>query len=748
MYSFKSKLLFVTLCALLAGCQQRQEDFSESPFLTPEESLKKIAVEQGFTVELVAAEPLVNSPVALQFDELGRMWVVEMQSYMLDTVGTGEDEPAGQIVVLEDTDKDGVYDQRQVFLDSLVMPRAICLIEDGILVAEPPKLWFVEIRNGQAGKKTLVDSAYAEGGNVEHQPNGLLRAMDNWIYSAKSDKRYRRKEGGWLTERTHLRGQWGITQDDYGRLYYNTNSQNLLGDFFGPGLGAYNPNQRRVAGYDEKIVQDKRVYPARPTPGVNRGYMDGILDDSLRLVNFTAACGPLIYRGALFGPDYVFNAFVPEPSANLIKRNILSEDGFFVTGRQAYQGREFLTSTDERFRPVNLHNGPDGAMYIVDMYRGLLEHKTYLTEYLREEVKARGLDQPNTSGRIYRVFPGKERSRAVSFPDNYAGLVELLRHPNGWIRDKSQQLLIDHRMVEAVELLRKMLKDTGAEVSRIHALWVLEGLGELRDADLEPLLKDESWHIRMQAMQCMPSLLTRETSSHYAAVIESGLTDSLTAPLAGFLANRLAAFDKAAADRIVNRLIALYPANRFVADAVISNRANQEEVLLRQLQRAKADTASVVYKRVVEVLTQIREAGSEKKTKQAERDYPKGATLFRATCAPCHGPDGNGVKSLAPPLNHSEWVTGSKDRLIAVILVGLTGPIEVGGKLYQTPEVSGEMPGLIHNDEYGDEDVAQVASFIRNAWSNTAPAISKEEVAKIREKYKDRRQLFTAEDFR
>src|SRR5690606_8314063 len=120
-------------------------------------------------------------------------------------------------------------------------------------------------------------------------------------------------------------------------------------------------------------------------------------------------------------------------------------------------------------------------------------------------------------------------------------------------------------------------------------------------------------------------------------------------------------------------------------------------------------------------------------------DYPKGAAVFRTACAACHGPDGNGVKSLAPPLNHSEWVTGSKDRLIAVILVGLTGPIEVGGKLYKTTDISGEMPGLIQNNEYGDEDIAQVASFVRNAWSNTAPAVRKEEVAKIREKYKDRR---------
>ncbi|WP_442885772.1 DUF7133 domain-containing protein, partial [Chitinophaga sp.] len=103
----------------------------------------------------------------------------------------------------------------------------------------------------------------------------------------------------------------------------NNNSENLLGDYFSPGLGSHNPNQRRVEGFDENIVPDNRTYPIRPTPGVNRGYMKGVLDDSLRLVNFTAACGPVIYRDNLFGDDFNGNAFVAEPSANLIKRNIL-----------------------------------------------------------------------------------------------------------------------------------------------------------------------------------------------------------------------------------------------------------------------------------------------------------------------------------------------------------------------------------------------------------------------------------------
>ena len=286
-----------------------RKEFDSSPVLSAEESMKKMQLESGFTVKLVTKEPLINSPVAIVFDKIGRIWVTEMEGYMPDTVGTGEEQPRGRIVILSDKDNDGVMDDRKVFLDSLLLPRAICLIGNGILVAESPRLWYYEIRDDKPIKKTLVDASYAEGGNVEHQPNGLFRAMDNWIYNAKSDRRYRMQNGKWLIERTHFRGQWGITQDDQGRLYYNTNSENLLGDLFSPGFGASNQNQLSVAGFNKKIVANNKVYPARATTGVNRGYQPGILDDSLRLVNFTAACGPVIYSGDLFREIILWKCF-------------------------------------------------------------------------------------------------------------------------------------------------------------------------------------------------------------------------------------------------------------------------------------------------------------------------------------------------------------------------------------------------------------------------------------------------------
>ncbi|RYG04093.1 MAG: dehydrogenase, partial [Chitinophagaceae bacterium] len=340
-----------------------REQFKESEVLDAEKAIESMVTEPGLKIELVAAEPLVIAPVAMTFDNKGRMWVVEMTGYMPDTTGNGEEALDGKIVILEDTNRDGRMDKRTVFMDSLVLPRSICLIDDGILIAEPPRLWFAKIKDDKPVNKVLVDDKYAEGGNVEHQPNGLLRAMDNWIYNAKSDKRYRRSGTKWLIEHTHFRGQWGITQDNFGRLFYNNNSENILGDYFSPGLGAENKHQQRVAGYDEKIIRDNRTYPLRANTGVNRGYLPETLNDSLRLVNFTAACGPLIYRSSFLGSQYSNNGFVAEPSANLIKRNIIGDSGVAVKGRQAYSGKEFVASTDERFRPVNLYTGTDGAMY-------------------------------------------------------------------------------------------------------------------------------------------------------------------------------------------------------------------------------------------------------------------------------------------------------------------------------------------------------------------------------------------------
>lgn len=717
----------------------------KSPFIPASETIAKMVVEDGFEVKLIASEPLVSAPVAMQFDDNARMWVVEMVGYMPDTIGTGEDIPNGNIVVLDDKNKDGVYDDRKVVIDSLVLPRAICLIDNGILVAEPTNLWFYELKNDKVVKKTLIDPKYTEGGNVEHQPNGLLRAMDNWIYNAKSDKRYRRIGDKWVIEHTHFRGQWGITQDNYGRLYYNNNSQNLLGDYFPAGFGAWNRNQKGVAGYNEKSVANNKVYPLHPTPGVNRGYMKNVLDDSLRLNEFTAAAGPVIYRGDLFGKAFDFNAFVPEPSANLIKRNLLNENGYVVKGDIAYKGKEFIASTDERFRPVSLYNAPDGSMIILDMYRGIIQHKTYLTPYLKDQIGKRDLTQPLSAGRIYKVVPKGARPKPLTIPDDAQALVKLLGHANGWVRDRAQQKLVDRKYNQTVPALREAIKQTANPMLAIHALWTLEGLNALKPEEALAWTRQSAWNFRAQGLYASAAVITPASYPQFVtafnAIVDSG--DTLAAPYVAFLTKSIERFDASSARGLLNKLAIKYPNNRYVSDAVVSALQDQEEVFQSAIASSVSDPDAAINKQLTRVVNGIRNAMGNRNPEMLKKEFPKGEALFTSVCQTCHGADGGGVKSLAPPLNQSEWVTGNKDKLISIVLFGLTGPVKVNGHVYQTPEVSGDMPGIGYDKDMPSEDIAQLLSFIRRSWRNNADKVTTDEVTKVRTKLTGREKAFT-----
>jgi mono/diheme cytochrome c family protein/glucose/arabinose dehydrogenase len=739
------------LCACNGGNENKhptdslaiRAKYAVSPVLDAKTAIQHMQVEKGLEVQLVASEPLITSPVAMTFDEKGRMWVVEMTGYMPDTVGTGEDIPNGKVVILEDTNKDGVADSRKVFLDSLVLPRAVCLVENGLLLAVPPKLWFVEINDDKPGKRTLVDDKYTEGGNVEHQPNGLFRAMDNWIYNAKSANRYRKSGDKWLKETTHFRGQWGLSQDNYGRLFYNNNSENLLGDYFPPGLGAHNPQQRNVAGYNEKIVPDNHVYPIRATTGVNRAYMKGILNDSLRLNDMTAACSPLVYRGQLLGKAYDNNVFVAEPSGNLVKRNIIQDSGYIVKGKQAYHQKEFLASDDERFRPVSLYDAPDGALYVVDMYRGIIQHKTYLTPYLKNEIKSRNLTNPINAGRIYRIVPAHTKVTPVILENDPQQLLAYLDNANGWIRDKAQQMIIDHHYTELVPQLKNRLHRTDSAIGGMHALWTLEGLGALEFTDLQFLLQQKNPYLQVQAMAALPAVIKPANVKEITTALTSIEQNVFLAPYIALLLPVLPARESAI---LQMELVKRYANDRYVADAVISNAAGKETALQEAITAWNPDTTLVITKRLKQVFKAIESRKNEKLTAGLQKIYPRGTVLFKTVCQTCHGADGNGIQSLAPPLNQSGIVTGSKQRLIAIVLYGLSGPVEVAGKQYKAPEISGDMPGIGSNDEFSDKDIAEVLSFIRSCWNNKAATVSEKDIAEVRKQYKGRQKSFTMEE--
>ena len=490
-----------------------------SPAHTPQEELKTFQIAKGYQISLVASDPQIGDPVAAQFGPDGRLWIVEMQGYMPNLDGTTEDQPHGRISVLEDTNGDGVFDKSTVFLDNIVMPRAIALHRDGVLVGAPPHLWFCRDTNGdgKADEKievatdfgVRVDPARPQLANPERAPNALLWGHDNWLYVGAYAARFKFKDGRWLRGLSNFRGQWGLSQDDFGHLFHNSNSDQMRADVIPSSYLNRNPNLGRTTGLNWKVAKEQLVWPIRVNPGINRGYRPEMLRE-FKLKEFTAACSPWIYRADLFPADAYGNAFVCEPAGNLIKRNVVKSEGGTLVATPYYDQTEFLASTDERFRPVNLLTGPDGALYVIDLYRGIIQHRISLTTYLREQIVKRGLDKPLALGRVWRIAPEgavvAPAKKLSAMPP--AELVAELASGNSWRRETAQRLLVEAAPGAAVDAaLVALAKDSASPMGRVHALWTLEGRGAVKaEAVLAGMAHDDP-RVRAAAIRVSEALM-------------------------------------------------------------------------------------------------------------------------------------------------------------------------------------------------------------------------------------------------
>ena len=817
-----------------------------SPVRSPAEEAKTFAIAPGFHVELVAAEPLVSSPVAMQFDHRGRLWVVEMKGYMATPDGDGEGRGVCSIAILEDTDGDGRMDKRTVFADGLVMARSVMLFQDGALVAEPPKLWFLRDTDGdgKADKKELVSDDYASQddpklgrkANPEHASNSPTWALDNWIYSANHTWRYRWNASGtnaWLKESTQFRGQWGLSQDNFGRLFHNSNSDQLRADLVDGRYLLRNPNLRSPYGVNVQLVEDQRVWTSRVNPGVNRGYQPGQLTPEGRLATYTGACGPVVYRGDQFGPEFVGDAFLCEPTGNMIRRNkILNRDGV-LSATNAYDHAEFLTAQDERFRPVNLFNGPDGALYVVDLYRGLIQHHIYLTTYLRKQIESRNLQTPVDLGRIWRVVrdgrPVRRESMAPKVES--AELVRRLSHANGFWRDRAQQLLVERRAVEAVPALVQALDPirNPESLGRLHALWTLEGLGQLELSHVAKAMDDPAAPVRMAGLKLSERFLKGEEGGDARSLIlrHAGLLPAEEQLQLIFTLGEVAT---PATDAILRVLLMNGPVTRIRVDAVLSGLGGREleflealildpacgqmreshrmllsslarcvtiESLSARLQHLLQLAASrvpgdwqqvaildgisgtlptprtgqpmpvvkpVVFATEPVAWKTLREVDSDevrRRVTSIERlvgwpgkpgmaavqlptplkgdelaSFQRGKELYASICGACHQPHGNGQEGLAPPLRDSEWVLGSDQRLIRIVLHGVRDELQVKGQRYTL-----NMPALA--EALTDQQIADALTYIRHEWDHPAAPVAAEKVKAIRKQSGTREDSWT-----
>lgn len=729
---FPYQILF-SIILLLQACQTDTTfEITTDEFILPE----------GFSIEAVAGEPLLDSPVAMQFDTKGRIWVVELPGYMRDIDGADEEVADGKIVVLADKNNDGRMDSRRIVIDSLIAPRTLLPVYGGLLYSNGTSLWWAELSDMEVLRTELVDSLYVVGGNIEHQPNNLLYHLDNWIYSANATVRYRRQNGQWLREATAFRGQWGLSADIDGRLYYNNNSLPIATDYTMPNQLIQNAYQKVRYGHNQAIATSKRLFAYQAT-AVNRGYIEGVLDDSGKVQSFTSACSPLVYTGNLLGDDFFQDVFVCAPEANLIKRYILNESNGKKIAVPAYENSEFLISREETFRPVNLYNGPDGSLYVLDMRKGIIQHRAYMTSYLREKILESGLEKVRGRGRIYRVTATAEQStiardyRQFSAPD----WVRLLASTAAYDRRLAQQQLIAENAVGMQKAIAEIALNNTNPYGQLHALWTLEGLSVLDAALWKSVTEKATAPIVHETLIRFSAFFPEDEAAQISYLQKAAAMQD--AQIDQQLLLRLGQMKLPAAQALLWEIIERQKNNPVLCEAIISGSAGNEAGLLKTIQSiSPTDSLQSFLRMVINNKRENRIEGPQLPRRFYQDNRTAGFTLYSKHCASCHGMDGKGNGNLAPPLVDSEYVSGSKDRLILLTLNGIKGPITVNGKRY---ELNLFMPGIKNNPELTDKDIADLLVFLRNSFSFSDTHISEADVAKWREATKDRTELFTEE---
>ena len=496
--------------------------------LTPEQALATFKLEPGLRLEVVAAEPLVVNPVAIAFDEQGRMYVAENRGY---PTGPGEGKPpVGIIALLEDTKGDGHYDKRTVFAEGLTFPNGLMCWKGGVFVTCAPDVLYLKDTDGdgRADVRQVVLTGFATNSTTQLRVSHPVLGLDNWIYLTsglvggtitapafpnraavevnRGDSRFRPDTLELEPNPGHA--QFGQAFDDYGHRFICDNRHPVWQVVLQPRYLQRNPHLPFSETINEVSSSGEmaKVFPLSPDT-TTAGYMPSLMSTP-HAGTFTSACGLLIHRGLALGPEYYGNAFICEPAQNLVHREILSADGAVFASKPARAGVEFLASPDSWFRPVFCANGPDGALYICDMYRKTIEHPQYLPESMRATTD---FESGKDKGRIYRIVadqPGKNlRPKLGNFAQ--ASVKELcaqLSNPDGWWRDTARRLLLERKSPAAIPILKSQVANAKspapqAHFARLAALRTLEGLGALETGQIQHALADKHPAVRVQAIQ-------------------------------------------------------------------------------------------------------------------------------------------------------------------------------------------------------------------------------------------------------
>jgi mono/diheme cytochrome c family protein/glucose/arabinose dehydrogenase len=568
-----------------------------SPALSAADEMKSFSLPPGYHVELVASDPMIESPILIDFDADGRMYVLEMLSFLPDMTGRDSPQPINRVSVLEDTDHDGVMDKKTIFADGLTMPRALKVLDrGGVLVGEPPNLWYMKDTNGDLKmdtKELVTDTFGNPNGGIEHNANSTFWAMDNIMYSSEHTHNLRLKNGKFEVLPALSRGQWQVSQDDAGRIYRNVNDSPLYVDYTPSQYYLRNPDVVRTRGLYELLIEqmDATVYPVRPNRGVNRGYRDAFFRPDGSSIVVQGAGTPTIYRGDRYPKDLQGDAFITDSPTNLVHRFKIVDDGTGrLTAKNGFARGEFLASSDERFRPVSLSSAPDGTMYVVDMYRGVVQAGGIWSEYLTGYIKEHDLQLPVGRGRIWRVVYGTAPTRrgpAPSLSDaTPAELVQTLSHPNGWWRDTAQQLLVQRHEVSVAPQLTTLAATAPDWRTRLQALWTLDGLDAIEPASVEKALTDANADVRAAGIRIAERWLGQPNQPIAASILKLENDKSWT--VRRQLAASIGALPAAARVDPAVEILTRDGADPIIVDTALSSLEGVESEVLARVMQAKA----------------------------------------------------------------------------------------------------------------------------------------------------------------